>query len=484
MKRLVFITLCVYSGIVLALDECIICNPKPKKVAQTFLDPLAINNLITQVDKQSEEKSFSTDFNLDRDHYQELYTIAIKFHHNPRLCRAKLRDYYKKESLWAGMNRNERLDRITNIAKEIYGKLIPGDFWERCFQANMFVQKKQLNKEIKSFLSKKFSSYKFLIFKNKDRIGNSVLKEAFLELKAFVNQRFLNELLLLHAPLVPRLTHRSRRIELPLPIKSAKLLSWEYDSITKHNFYTVDELKDFFSNKIFNVLARLIVGQYHKEFMQEMMEKYTPRGAIPYKEPAKQCAFFINKQHTSFGASSPLAISSVIENILKDSKHWEKHTALNANIIHPEIKPSAINCIIVQETRASLDPHTLNYTYCSRSRRRWLRSTAHGLGQTTFTSFDYLRRRGVMPLYRKEFDGLNPASKKDNRVIFEKMNADAPTQIEVVYRHLNYYMKRFDNIRHAVVSYDRDNQSKYIKNVNKCMTCLNSKSNTNRRCLK
>lgn len=160
--------------------------------------------------------------------------------------------------------------------------------------------------------------------------------------------------------------------------------------------------------------------------------------------------------------------------------------------IHPQFDASLAVCIIKRETAStSFDPHSMNYSFCQqRGRSGRPRSTAHGLGQFTQTTFLSLRNSGLMPL-SSVADSTNRST---NRVNFREMSTDPDMQIESIFRYINYLMKApgsarirhihdqvyndsFQDWEKAVISYDQDRASDYIKGVHTCRSCIQRAGN-------
>lgn len=139
--------------------------------------------------------------------------------------------------------------------------------------------------------------------------------------------------------------------------------------------------------------------------------------------------------------------------------------------VSPEISPSVGACISFIETRGTLNPHAMNYTFCkARNTHGGPISTAHGLGQQTWTTFKNLRNQGLLPLtVAKQYDGLG------NREAFHRMNGDVTMQMEVLLRYMNYEVKRNGSLINGVAAYDQDHQSNYLRLFRNCMSCMDQK---------
>lgn len=159
----------------------------------------------------------------------------------------------------------------------------------------------------------------------------------------------------------------------------------------------------------------------------------------------------------------------------------------NPDTIHPQFDSSLAVCIIKREVSStSFDPHSMNYSFCEqRGRSGRPRSTAHGLGQFTQTTFLSLREAGLMPLS----SASSTTNRTENRKIFREMSTDPDMQIESIFHYLNYLMKapssarirhmhdqvysdRFEDWEKAVISYDQDRASDYIRGVHSCRGCM------------
>lgn len=164
-----------------------------------------------------------------------------------------------------------------------------------------------------------------------------------------------------------------------------------------------------------------------------------------------------------------------------------KKSVYDPQSVHPELDSSLAICIIQREVSVSdFDPHTLNYTFCQESGRRGSpRSTAHGMAQFTRTTFLSLRENGLLPLSSIP----NSTNDRTNRTYFQEMSTDPDMQIESILVYLNYLMKAnastrirrmhdevysdaFEDWEKAVISYDQDRASAYIKGVHRCRSCI------------
>ncbi len=162
-----------------------------------------------------------------------------------------------------------------------------------------------------------------------------------------------------------------------------------------------------------------------------------------------------------------------------------------AHCIAPNLNPKIIACIIERETNVSnYSFTTLNYTYCNKgisnkesipftfskdgrfaypSKEAWPRSTAHGLGQQVFSSFNSFRKANIMPLITINDRNYRANYSKDNYNLHKEMQKNPDMQIEVMLRHINYLLKAYKgNVIKAVAEYDKDNQSKYIQKFKEC----------------
>lgn len=156
----------------------------------------------------------------------------------------------------------------------------------------------------------------------------------------------------------------------------------------------------------------------------------------------------------------------VANNILENGSRG--NSTNDPNQFHPDMSPSAAACITFIETRGTLNPHAMNYTFCqARGSSGGPVSTAHGLGQQTWTTFRNLRRQGLLPLTAApQYDQL------EAREAFHRMNNDVTMQIEVLMRYLNYEVKRAGSLIDGVAAYDQDHQSNYLRLFRNCHNCM------------
>lgn len=157
----------------------------------------------------------------------------------------------------------------------------------------------------------------------------------------------------------------------------------------------------------------------------------------------------------------------------------------NPDFLDPLLGPELVACVMYQESKgpAEHSPHAVNYTFCSANGEGKFRSSAHGLGQVTFTTFARLSSLQVKPGEAPEnllpIKTVKGYDDEDIDRIFQAMNDDVPLQMEVVFRILNYKIKfaRAHNedplLRAAIISYDQEDRSEYVRNVEeRCMPCM------------
>jgi hypothetical protein len=163
----------------------------------------------------------------------------------------------------------------------------------------------------------------------------------------------------------------------------------------------------------------------------------------------------------------------------------------NPDYLDPILSPELVTCVALQETKgfADLSPHAVNYTFCLANGAGKYSSSASGLGQMTWTTMSGVSAVMVRPNEAPaELLPIKTVPRHEGKSIdelFAAMNDDVPLQMEVIYRVMNYKLKfaRFKYpdlsgrpdglIRAGVASYDRDDQSDYLKNVvQSCMPCM------------
>jgi len=154
---------------------------------------------------------------------------------------------------------------------------------------------------------------------------------------------------------------------------------------------------------------------------------------------------------------------------------------VNGHYVDPVVTPAVAACIAFQETKGNLNPYAVNYTYCNKR----MTSTAHGLGQMTFSTMEGMfdNPDGTMiPLNTPASSKYSAMSPKE---VHSKMSGDVPMQLEILMRVVSANAKyiRWRNsglseseiLKRAIIMYDRDAQSKYIKNVfTNCVPCFNN----------
>ncbi len=163
----------------------------------------------------------------------------------------------------------------------------------------------------------------------------------------------------------------------------------------------------------------------------------------------------------------------------------------NPDYLDPILSPELVTCVALQETKgfADLSPHAVNYTFCLSPGSGKYASSASGLGQMTWTTMSGVSAVLVRPNEAPaELLPIKTVPRHEGRPVeelFSLMNDDVPLQMEVIYRVMNYKLKfaRFKYpelsathdglLRAGVASYDRDDQSSYLKNVvQACLPCM------------
>lgn len=152
---------------------------------------------------------------------------------------------------------------------------------------------------------------------------------------------------------------------------------------------------------------------------------------------------------------------------------------VNGHYIDPVVTPEVSACISYQETKGNLNPYAVNYTLCNSK----MTSTAHGLGQITRSTMKGLVNNPdgeLLPLNTRNSSKYKGMSIKE---VHSKMSGDVGMQLEVLMRILSSNAKFIrwkspglsedEVLRRAIIQYDRDSQSKYIRNVfNNCLPCM------------
>lgn len=164
----------------------------------------------------------------------------------------------------------------------------------------------------------------------------------------------------------------------------------------------------------------------------------------------------------------------------------------NPHMIHPQLSPELMTCIAFQETKGTLDPQAMNYSYCEQ--KNPMRSTAFGLSMITRSTMSDLR------YYKPHGKVVNQlpittVTSVNGRKLSENMSLDnmiyaisdsVEVQMELMARTLNYTLKHYnwqkklksnsqDTIKWGVLKYDGDDKEKYLKNViNSCLPCMNN----------
>jgi len=155
------------------------------------------------------------------------------------------------------------------------------------------------------------------------------------------------------------------------------------------------------------------------------------------------------------------------------------------------IKPELVACIVFQETEGHLNYTSHNFTYCANTKSP--RSSAHGLTQFTRTTFRMMKNHpdGDQAPFNTTYSA--PLNGKSAHEAHKLMSRYPGAQIEMAYRLLNHEYKRAyvsspnktrtQLLRAAVLAYDKDNQSEYIRNVmEKCLPCMNKSGNNGSDC--
>jgi hypothetical protein len=163
----------------------------------------------------------------------------------------------------------------------------------------------------------------------------------------------------------------------------------------------------------------------------------------------------------------------------------------NPHMIHPQLSPELMTCIAFQETKGTLDPQAINYSYCEK--RDPMRSTAFGLAmltRSTMSDLRYYKPHGkvVNQLPITTVNNVNGRRLSENMSLNNMTYAlsdSVEVQMELMARTLNYTLKHYnwqkklkssssDTLKWGVLKYDGDDQEKYLRNVvNTCLPCMN-----------
>lgn len=406
---------------------------------------------ISLMDPKDFHSSIYKKFFEHRRHYLEIVDIANKNHTQPSLCRSKLDSYYKNFSPWRNLSFEEKLKELFEKTSHLFSKLKIDEMLYGCFIQKMMPHYQFIKEDLRTF-------YTNLIRENK--LKN---KEVF----PFILKSSLKKI-----PVRPFfLLTKEKFIYLRWPITdlTKEELEYQFSKRTPNDQKIVDFLVDLTWPLFLLSIQRTILDGIHELILLESL-----------KNPFLGRYFYI-----PWVKESPLSCGGIIDLLRKyipnDSLELlqQNEAALNVEKInpyklHPKLNVQMVRCIAYQESH-SLNPMEANYTFCSQDERMYMRSSAIGLGQTTFRTFNWLRSLGKIPLPQ---DGmLNPEDQLDNQFIFESIPSNVDLQLKIIFYHLNYLLTKTNQSKSTIIKYDTDDQSRYIKNVSKCIECL-EKSNS------
>ncbi len=416
-------------------------------------------------------------------HYETLYAQTKKLaRKSPLQCRRYLANYYKKESSWAHLNRVEKLKLVFKLTNDVYQFMQQESYSLQCQQFLLeylrvsFIEK--IKPQIIILLNKVLSHEKNYTFQNFYNLTRKVINH-FSQKEEIAKIYFPKEM-------IPfKFEENLFVISWPLEIRSEKTYRRRY--YKKHKklnrsfyiYFMQEEISSSIANALIDKVNSILKERVAKITKERSYDNLALKLCVPLMdvltsndddEEENNIDIPLNKENT---ARLQKIVEQFAENISKPQK---KLSVLNAFHLHPKLTPHLARCVIMQETKTTFDPHTLNYTYCQR--RNFMRSTAHGLGQTTLTTFKFLNRANLLPGLSKYIK--HPLLRgKDNipsDLLFELLNEHPQMQIETIFRHLNYLLKikkeGNGQVLSAVVSYDLDNKSKYIAYVDRCLKCL------------
>lgn len=372
-----------------------------------------------------------------RKYYLDIFDIAKKYHKNSNLCRNKLESYYRYFSPWKGLSFDEKMIELSKVGQMVYFDIKLDELIHHCYSNVMELHYPKVKLDITNFFIQKIEKHKLS--------GISIFRY-------FINKK------LKKIPLRPfSILTSEKNIYIRWPSVDQNEYELEILFKRKNKEPTIKSYAEFFTQLMWPTFVLSLERVYAQQ-----IKNYVHMDSLifPFRTT------FLHNTKLNCGHLNDIVSSYTSIKMPEQSLRSNKKAAYT---LHPSLNPHIIRCIAKQEVH-SLNPLQANYTFCASDERFFMRSTALGLGQTTFRTFNWLRSKGEIPL---SDDGLlQPTSEMDNQFIFESVPTRVDLQIRIVFYHLNYLLKRNSTTSKAITKYDTDDQSRYIRNVMKCIECL------------
>lgn len=445
--------------------------------------------------------------------FQDIMDIVQKSK-TPGKCFVAVRKYLRDESPWSGLTVKERAELMGIKARQTMAKIKAEG--KKAQEEGEFGRFKNLCKE--KVLTKEAERVKIYAQSASDQAVASVIKKYESKIGGKSGRIWVEK--------IPDL-YREAAIGIPIALKEKVLANLNIDEEgkemvkeqleslplpTEDEFITAikaqyrgytnlrsRDVKKFIAQYVTNAFLPFVKGHVDqvstemdkKLESEEVKSKY---GGI--KRHGKFCFQLVGEMYNDGGTTIPLEAINALEPVLSPGLPVEDRTKryLNPNVFHDDLNENVALCIARTETGIdALVPNSINYTYCGnvgtvRGKRNYPPSTATGFDHTVVKTIDGLRKKGVLPLSTlPQASQLDPKNYWDNKSINALKADSVDTQFEISLRHMNYLMKIGhtkktrgkslsgdvpSSVEIAVIHYDQDNESGYVKTFNRCFKCL------------
>lgn len=397
-------------------------------------------------------------------------------------CRLKMKKYYNEKGVWKNIEKKERAEKILLIADSHIYQIKREGFLNNCASlVHDHLVNAYLGPLRQGIKYKRLKSYKgFFLKKSKDinrKISSKVVEKVFSNAAMDVLDSLKD------AGRIPADNFEQTKGNIVRGLYQQFLQKKYIKNKAGHNNFNYAT----FMQNYQSVMKKYIESLYVDELKNPLVIiKNNLREIVTDKDLKKAGIRDTNKvcvqRLLQLKQNDQLDISDAIfKNIkLKGQQSLGKYSSLsnrnNPHLVHHQLSPEILSCVIGQESRqAQFEPLAMNYTFCRAyniSARE--HSSAIGLGQINFNTFNDLRAAGVLPLaidnYSEQQEVITNIKK--NHSLFEQMHSDPIVQIEAMYKILNYKIKIHASVEKGVTAYDQDQEHEYIKGFKKCMGCM------------
>lgn len=431
-----------------------------------------------------------------------------------RSCNRKVRDYFKNKSPWSSLSVKERAELMDIKSKATFNKIKEegketlerdefGRFQDLCKNKVATKEAERIKiyaksatdhsvaEALKKFQTKIGSKSNRVWVKSLGDLYNTAIQDipVAVEQKVMANLNIDEE-----GKEIAK--EQLSRITLPSSEEFVKRIERQFRGYTNlssrdvRNFI-VDNISSAYMPFVKEHVSQITTEMEKVLFSDEVKDKY--KGI---KRHGKFCFQLVGEMYNKGETTIPLEAINALEPVLTPGLPVEdkKRKFLNPHVMHKDLNATVAMCIARTETGVDdLNPNSLNYTYCgnvgtTRGNRKYNPSTATGFDHTVVKTINHLRKTGLLPLSTMpEAKDLDTDNYLDNKKLNELKANNIDSQFEISLRHMNYLMKKGhtkktrnktlsgdlpEAVEIAIIHYDQDNESDYVKTFTRCYNCI------------